>query len=348
MAGLYKQFTETSRSSMVAKSEPTCTPLNGAGSTGITARTPDVHATMQAMDPFDFPVARQQAAPNISVFTRRHWLHQLAGIGLLTSAPWAARAGDARVWPQDSRVPGGVARLSLGPAAQRPLVLANDVPMLVVGDMIEWTALVGIPLSALPGAHSVQVQDGSRSHRTLNYQVQDKKYAEQRLKVAPKTVDLAPADLARYEREHAHQQNIMARFSTPLPDGALRMQQPVAGRRSSSFGLRRVFNGQARNPHSGMDIAAATGTPVAAPLPGTVVDVGDYFFNGGTVWLDHGGGLLTLYCHLSHMGCQVGDVLRAGDIFCKVGATGRVTGPHLHWGVLLNRSMVDPALFLAA
>ncbi|MDR2325924.1 MAG: peptidoglycan DD-metalloendopeptidase family protein [Acidovorax sp.] len=297
------------------------------------------------MDRFNAHDGSPLAAPNVSAFTRRHWLHQLAGFGLLAGAPWAARAADARVWPQDSRVPGGVARLSLGPSAQRPQVLADDVPVLVVGDMIEWTALVGIPLAASPGSRRVQVQDDN-GQRTLHYQVLDKRYAEQRLKVAPKTVDLAPEDQARYEREHAHLQTVMAKFTTPLPDGSLRMRQPVPGRRSSSFGLRRVFNGQARNPHSGMDIAAPTGTPVLAPLPGTVVDVGDYFFNGGTVWLDHGGGLLSMYCHLSRMDCKVGDVLRTGDSFCKVGATGRVTGPHLHWGVLLNRSMVDPALFL--
>ena len=218
--------------------------------------------------------------------------------------------------------------------------------MLVLGDVIEWTAIVGIPLSATLGENHVNVQTDKGS-RALDYQVRNKKYTEQHLKVNPKTVDLSPEDNARYERERAHQQKVMATFSEPYPQPAdLHMQVPVPGRRSSSFGLRRVFNGQSRNPHSGMDIAAPTGTPVAAPLPGRVIDVGDYFFNGGTVWLDHGGGLLTMYCHLSQVDCKVGDVLKTGDRFCKVGATGRVTGPHLHWGVMLNRTMVDPALFI--
>ena len=254
------------------------------------------------------------------------------------------------VWPQPLQVPGGVARLSLGPAAKRPVALAGDVPVLVMGDAIEWTAIVGIPLAATPGPAHITVQPtGGGPTREVPYTVSPKKYKEQHLTVSPRTVDLSPEDQARYERERDHQALVMATF-TEQPAGvaldSLRMRVPVPGRRSSSFGLRRVFNGQARNPHSGMDIAAPTGTPILSPLPARVIDTGDYFFNGGTVWLDHGQGLLSMVCHLSAIDVKVGDVLAAGQRLGAVGATGRVTGPHLHWGVMLNRTMVDPALFV--
>jgi murein DD-endopeptidase MepM/ murein hydrolase activator NlpD len=274
----------------------------------------------------------------------------LTALNALPAAASGKPAPDERVWPQALQVPGGVARLALGPAAQRPQAFAGELPLLVVGDTIAWTALVGIALAAPVGPATITVRpaDGREPQQRL-YTVVDKRYSEQRLKVAPGTVELSPENLARHERERDHQATVMATFSEPLPQaGALRMQVPVPGRRSSSFGLRRVFNGQSRNPHSGMDIAAATGTPVVAPLAGRVIDTGDYFFNGGTVWLDHGGGLLSMYCHLSAIDVARGDSLRTGQRLGAVGATGRVTGPHLHWGVMLNRSMVDPALFVPA
>ena len=301
-------------------------------------------------------VSAPALASNASALTRRTAL--LGGAaGLLALPSWGGQSkpspSSPTVWPQDLQVPGGVARLSLGPAAVRPAAQVRqgdaEVPLLVVGDAIEWTAVVGIPLAAALGDAQIDVQAPDGSTRAVPYRVTAKQYQEQRLTVSPRTVDLSPQDQARYERERDHQVQVMTTF-TKQPAGvtlpSLRMQVPVPGRRSSSFGLRRVFNGQPRNPHSGMDIAAATGTPIVAPLPGRVIDVGDYFFNGGTVWLDHGQGLLTMYCHLSSMDVGVGDVLRTGDAFCKVGATGRVTGPHLHWGVMLNRTMVDPALFI--
>ena len=291
--------------------------------------------------------------PSLSVHpSRRSVLLGMGSLGLLAlpSAVLAAgkNAAEFSVWPRALAVPGGVVRLSLGPAAQPPKAFAGEVPLLVIGDMIEWTAVVGIALSAPLGAAHISIATSVDSPaRQVAYSVADKRYREQRLTVAPRTVDLSPDNQARYERERDHQARVMATFSTPLPE-RLAMQVPTPGRRSSSFGLRRVFNGQARNPHSGMDIAAATGTPVNAPLPGKVIDTGDYFFNGQTVWLDHGGGLLSMVCHLSAINAQVGDVVQTGQRIGAVGATGRATGPHLHWGVMLNRSMVDPALFLPA
>ena len=257
----------------------------------------------------------------------------------------AARAGDL---PRALAVPGGVARIALGEAAERPVARSGDIPLLVVGSARGWIALVGIPLATEAGEATITVEAPGADMRTVPYTIRTKQYAEQHLKVAPKHVELSPEDQVRFEREREHLREVMATFSQPPPAPPLVMQVPAAGRRSSSFGLRRVFNGQPRAPHSGMDIAAPLGTPVRAPLAARVVDTGDYFFNGNTVWLDHGGGLLTMHCHLSAIDVKPGDTLRAGDRLGAVGATGRVTGPHLHFGVLLNRTMVDPALFLGA
>lgn len=272
----------------------------------------------------------------------------------LLAAPLAATgwtwAGQAAAVPADApraRVaPGGVAVVDLGGGGERPRAWLGDVPLLVTGSPAGWTALVGIGLSVQPGPLALRVQGGEGAARALSLAVQPFRYAEQRLKVAPGHVDLSPENAARAERERGHLAQVIASFSEPVP-ASLRMQPPVAGPRSSSFGLRRIFNGQPRSPHSGMDIASAAGTLVLAPLAGRVIDTGDYFFAGQSVWLDHGGGLLSLLCHLSAIDATPGDEVLAGAPVGKVGATGRVTGAHLHWGVCLNRSMVDPALFLA-
>jgi len=160
-------------------------------------------------------------------------------------------------------------------------------------------------------------------------------------------VDLSPQDLARYERERVHLANVSSRFTASREPATLLLTSPAEGPRSSSFGLRRIFNGEKRNPHSGMDIAAPEGTPVVAAAAGVVADTGDYFFNGNTVVIDHGQGFLTLYCHLSAIETAVDAIVDAGVQIGRVGATGRVTGAHLHFSVYLNATPVDPALFLA-
>jgi len=276
----------------------------------------------------------------------------------LTACAFAVDAA-AVTLPQARSVPGGVVLLDLGASSVAPEVrvgasaaagaddaAAGTVPVLVVGEPARWIAVVGIPLDARPGTGQVTVRRAGAADVRQAFTIDAVRYGEQRLKVAPATVDLSAADRERFERERAHLAEVMAAFSAAAPS-TLRLRQPTAGERSGTFGLRRVFNGQPRNPHSGMDIAAPVGAPVVAPAAGRVIDVGDYFFNGKTVWLDHGRGLLTMVCHLSAVDVRPGDVLAVGERIGAVGATGRVTGPHLHWSVSLNRVMVDPALFLA-
>jgi murein DD-endopeptidase MepM/ murein hydrolase activator NlpD len=244
-------------------------------------------------------------------------------------------------------VPGGFARVPLGASELAPRARMGERRVLVMHEAGTWVAYVGIGLAAKAGSSlEVEVERaGAMQRHTIA--ITHKAYASQHLKVAPGQVELSAADLARHEREREHLAAVLRTFSETAPT-TLALQQPVPGARSSSFGLRRFFNDQPRSPHNGMDIAAPTGTPVVAAGAGRVLDVGDYFFSGSTVVVDHAQGLLSLYAHLSTMEVRAGEAVAAGAPIGKVGATGRVTGPHLHFSVYLNRVPVDPALFLPA
>jgi murein DD-endopeptidase MepM/ murein hydrolase activator NlpD len=243
-------------------------------------------------------------------------------------------------------VPGGVVTFKLpGSPDERPEVTYDGVPVLVMRDAAGWLAVVGLSLETEPGERAIDVREAGKDPRKIMFKVLPKQYRTQALKVAPGQVNLSPEDDARVKTEQEKTRAAMATYSPDAP-ATLRLHQPVPGPRSSSFGLRRVFNGESRRPHSGMDIAAPTGTPIKAPLAGKIIDTGEYFFNGGNVMIDHGQGLVTMYCHLSKIRVELGQVVKLGEVIGDVGATGRVTGPHLHWGVILNRTSVDPALFL--
>ncbi|HRQ97379.1 MAG TPA: M23 family metallopeptidase, partial [Candidatus Accumulibacter phosphatis] len=180
------------------------------------------------------------------------------------------------------------------------------------------------------------------------FSVAAKEYPAQRITLKDSSkVDLSAADLARVEHEMAEIRRLKRHWRT-ADDIDLDFVVPADGRMTGRFGVRRFFNGEARSPHAGFDIAAARGSPVRANAHGIVLASGDYFFNGRTVFVDHGNGLLSMYCHLDRIDVQAGDVLAKGQRLGLVGASGRATGPHLHWGVVLNGALVDPQLFLSA
>lgn len=246
--------------------------------------------------------------------------------------------------PRENAVPGGVKILRLDAAGTSPPYVDTDGHRaLVVQDGSTWVAVIGIPLSAPLGIRQVIVRGDGRHE--VEFSVGNKQYASQSLKVAPRQVNLSAADLARVNEEKIRIDHALSRWTEPAPESLL-LPPPVPGLHSSSFGSRRIFNGEARNPHSGMDIAAPSGTPVLAPIAGTVADTGEYFFNGNTVFLDHGHGMISMYCHLNSVEVKPGQRLAAGARIGTVGMTGRATGPHLHWGLSLNRAWVDPELFL--
>ena len=268
---------------------------------------------------------------------------RFAALLLLSAGSQAATAEPAL--PLESRVPGGIAFIAVPGADLAPHVTFDGRRCAVIRKENRWIAVVGIPLAAKVGAHKLKV---STPAETLDvpFTVTDKQYRTQKLTIKnQRQVDPNPDDLRRIQQEQKRSDTALSLFSDSGAP-ALSLASPVKGVRSDSFGSRRVFNGQPRSPHSGMDIAAPTGTPIHSPAAGKVVESGDFFFNGNTLYIDHGYGLVTMYCHLDSIAVKTGDVVAAGDVIGKVGATGRVTGPHLHWGVALNRAMVDPRLFL--
>lgn len=251
----------------------------------------------------------------------------------------------AYAMPEHSVRPGGIAVVDLGDTNDgRPRVEFGGSRAMVVRQEGRWVAVIGLPLGQAVGEASAIVRQGN-TETILPLIVRDHAYREQRLTVKKSYVDLSQAQLDRVTSERKlidAALNNWRELDTP----ELGLQAPVDGPHSSSFGLRRFFNEQPRSPHSGMDIAAVSGTPVNAPAAGVVSTTGDFYFNGNTVFIDHGQGFVTMYCHLSEIGVEEGQPVNAGDQIGAVGATGRVTGAHLHFGTYLSGNAIDPALFI--
>jgi len=214
-----------------------------------------------------------------------------------------------------------------------------------------YQALLGIDLHQSPGDTSIRVRaallSGSDVECRIGLRVVDGGFPVQRLRVAPKYVELSADDLARSQREQRELNNL---FDSATPERMWRegFRHPVPGfPASGSFGKRRVFNDQPRSPHSGEDFSAPAGTPIEAPARARVVLAKELFFLGNTVVLDHGFGLYSFFGHLSQLDVSAGTLVEAGTTIGKVGATGRATGAHLHWGVRLGDKRVNPMDLLA-
>lgn len=242
-------------------------------------------------------------------------------------------------------VPGGVAVVALPDQDSAPRVSYQGQSVLVIReDGQRWIAIAGIPLTVKPGTEQLELETGQK----LEFSVSSREYPAQRITLKNQQhVTPDPEHLKRIQRELDEQIAAYKTFSARQPSN-LMLDRPVDGRLSSAFGLRRIFNGEERNPHSGLDFAVPSGTPIKSPAEGKVILTGDYFFNGKTVFVDHGQGMISMFCHLSAIDVKVGDELGRGEVLGKVGATGRATGPHLHWNVSLNNARVDPAIFIGA
>lgn len=245
--------------------------------------------------------------------------------------------------PRQSLVPGGLAVIRLSQDDPRDFNFRGK-PVLITEVDGAPSALVGLPLSLKPGEHFIEARNGGQVYKKF-FRIADKQYTTQHITIAnDRMVNPYASDMERILAEKARKQKARNHYSKAAVD--IDFLTPVEGARSGSFGRRRVFNGQPRRPHSGMDIAAASGTPIRSPSAGKVIELGDFFFSGNLVYIEHGQGLISMFAHLSEIDVSLGEQIEKGQIVGKVGATGRVTGPHLHWSLGLNGTWIDPALFL--
>ena len=250
--------------------------------------------------------------------------------------------------------PGEVVVLEVRPTEPvvtvRATAFGSNINFYPDGQTGTWKGLIGIDLDARPGDYQVAVRAtsgrGETVRSTYGLTVEPKEFPTRHLSVNPSFVN-PPADvLDRIQREASRQTQI---FGTSSADRQWRhgFLRPVPGEATSSFGRRSVYNGEPRSPHSGTDFRAGEGTPIMAPSAGTVVLAEELYFSGNVVIIDHGWGLYSYFAHLSVIEVGEGDVVEPGQRVGAVGATGRVTGPHLHWTVRLNEARVDPISLMA-
>jgi murein DD-endopeptidase MepM/ murein hydrolase activator NlpD len=245
--------------------------------------------------------------------------------------------------------PGGLLRIELEPdgslVAAHAIWEQTRIPLVPLAGANRLAAFLGIPRDTKPGPVTLQLAltdtRGQNHLHSLPLVVQPREFPIQRLKVAESYVSPAPEILARHQREQAE---VRAALTGSRPEQLWRQpfRKPLQGDVSSPFGVQRVFNDEPRSTHSGVDLRAPSGHPVAAASDGLVILTGDHYFSGRSVYIDHGMGLITMYFHLSEILVENGQQVTGGQIIGRVGSTGRSTGPHLHWGLRVHDCRVDP------
>lgn len=219
----------------------------------------------------------------------------------------------------------------------------------VRGEGDTWLALVGIDLTTKPGIFPTTVTatlPTGKTTTTKSLTVAAKQFPTRRLTVNPAMVNPPPTALDRIKRDT---EKINSAYRSPTMEALWSgpFARPVFDAANSRFGSRSVFNNTRSSPHTGADFSSPAGTPIKAPNRGRVRLAEDLYFSGNTVILDHGLGLFSLFAHLSAFKVQEGDTVATGDVVGLVGATGRVTGPHLHWAVRATGARIDPLSLLA-
>ena len=238
-------------------------------------------------------------------------------------------------------IPGGIFAFKL--PAHATGVTYRDKPVFLHEDY----ALVAVPMNVSPGTHELTIHTNDEN-QSYSFEVQPHNYTEQHITIKNEALVSPPKEVQERITEEAIRQRGL--YAAHLPDHSVSggFEKPLQGITTSLFGHKRFFNGKARNPHSGLDIAGPTGAPIAAAGGGVITLADDLYFNGNTIFIDHGRGLITMYCHMSELLVSEGEHVVKGQTIGLVGATGRATGPHLHWTVSLNGTRVDPLRFTTA
>ncbi|MBE8189863.1 MAG: M23 family metallopeptidase [Candidatus Thioglobus sp.] len=257
----------------------------------------------------------------------------------------------ASILVKNTPLPGGVAVIDFTSNHSSPKAFYNKIPLYVQQLKNQrWQVLIGIPLWEKLGTKTITIQDFSSREFAFKVKPAKGSYAEQHIKLKGKKKKYIKPNLAHIDRiksERPILTNARKTFSPQtLSNGAF--IRPVDGITTSTFGLKRFFNGVARRPHTGIDYAGDTGTLIKSPADGKIILVGDYFFNGKAIFIDHGQGLISVYIHLNKHLVKLGQRIKQGDSIGTIGQTGRATGPHLHWGIYLNQTVINPNLLLQA